>query len=66
MMICFLTSSKVDRDSAVGVATCYGLDGPGIESRWWRDFQHPPRPVLGPTQLPVQWVPGLKAAGAWR
>jgi hypothetical protein len=23
----------VDRDSAVGIATCYGLDGPGIESR---------------------------------
>ena len=24
----------VDRDSAVGIATGYGLDGPGIESRW--------------------------------
>jgi len=24
--------------SSVGVATDYGLDGPGIESRWGRDF----------------------------
>jgi hypothetical protein len=22
------------RDSVVGIATSYGLDGPGIESRW--------------------------------
>ena len=28
----------VGRDSAVGIATRYGLDGPGIESRWGRDF----------------------------
>ena len=26
--------SYVDRDSSVGIATGYGLDGPGIESRW--------------------------------
>jgi hypothetical protein len=24
------------RDSSVGIATCYGLDGPGVESRWGR------------------------------
>jgi hypothetical protein len=55
--------------SVVRIATGYGLDGPGIESRWGRDFPHLSGPVLGPTQPPVQWVLGLsrgkRAAGAW-
>jgi hypothetical protein len=46
-------------DSSVGIATGYGLDGPGIESRWERDFRHLSRLALGTTQPPVQWVPGL-------
>jgi hypothetical protein len=45
--------------SSVGIATGYGLDGPGIESRWWRDFPYLSKPALGPIQAPVQWVPGL-------
>jgi hypothetical protein len=49
----------VGRVSAVGIATRYGLDGPGIESRWGRDFPHSSRPTLWPTQPPVQWVAGL-------
>ena len=44
--------------SVVGIATGYGLDGPRIESRWGRDFPHLSRPALGPTQSPIQWVPG--------
>jgi hypothetical protein len=47
------------RDSAIVIATRYGLDGPGIKSQWRRDLPYPFRPVLGPTQLPSQWVPGL-------
>ena len=45
--------------SSVGIAIGYGLDGPGIESRWGRDFPHLSRLSLGPTQPPVQWAPGL-------
>jgi hypothetical protein len=45
--------------SVVGIATSYGLDGPGIEFRCGRDFPHLSRPALGPTQPPLQWVPGL-------
>jgi len=44
---------------SVSIATGYGLDGPGIEFRWGRDFPHLSRPALGSTQPPVQWVPGL-------
>ena len=47
------------RDSSVGIATGYGLHGPGIESKWRQDLPHPFISALGPNQLPVQWVPGL-------
>jgi len=29
---------KCGPGNSVGIATVYGLDGPGIESRWGRDF----------------------------
>ena len=60
----------VGRDSSVGKATRYRLDGTEIGSRCGRDFTHPSRPALGPNQPPIQWVPVLfprdKAAGEWR
>jgi hypothetical protein len=55
--VCLRTNSGPG--SSVGIGTDYGLDGPGIESRWGRDFSHTSRPALGSTQPPVQWVWGL-------
>jgi len=54
----------VDRDSSVGIAIRDGMDGQGIASRWGRDFPHPSRRALGPTQLPLLWsFPGVKRPG---
>ena len=51
--------------SSVGIATGYGLDGPGIEYRWGRDFPHLSRPALRPTQasctVDTGSFPGVKS-----
>jgi hypothetical protein len=55
------------RDSSVGIATRYWLDGHWIESRWGGDFPHPSRPALRPTTpLYPRVFPVGKAAEAWR
>jgi hypothetical protein len=45
-----VTTNSGGRESVVGIATRYGLDGPSMESRWGQDFSQPFRPALGPTQ----------------
>ena len=37
--------------SVVGIATAYGLDGPGIESRWGEIFRTSPDRPWGPPSL---------------
>jgi hypothetical protein len=57
------------QDSLAPTAIRYGLDGTWIKSRQGRDFPHPSRPSLGPTQSLIQGVPGHcqgKVAGVRR
>jgi hypothetical protein len=55
-------------DSSVGLATAYLLDGPG--SILGKDkiflFSTASRPAVGPTQPPIQWVPGALSPGVKR
>jgi hypothetical protein len=71
--ICTATITLWSRDSAVGIATAYGLDDGGVGVRvpvGSRIFSMSSRQALGPTQIPIQWVRGAlsggggKAAGA--
>jgi hypothetical protein len=39
------------QDSAVGIATRYGLEGPGIESRWGEIFRTYPDRLQDPPNL---------------
>ena len=64
--------TKVMQQSALGaggysvrIATGYGLDGPGMESRWKRDFPHLSRPAWGPPSL-LYNVYRVSLRGAWR
>ena len=44
------------RDSSVGIATGYGLDGPGIESRW--EARYSPPVQTGPGAQPASYTMG--------
>jgi len=51
-MFVFRLLSVFPRDSVVGIV------GPLRAGQYGRDFSHPSRPALGPTQSPICWVPG--------
>ena len=45
-----------DRQSSVGTATRYKMDGPVIEYRWGQVLCHPSMSTLGPNKSPVKLV----------
>jgi hypothetical protein len=47
----FYLTYRGRRDSVVGIATRYGLGGPGIESRWGEIFRNYPDRLRGPLSL---------------
>jgi hypothetical protein len=57
------------QDNSVGIATRYGLDGPGFESRCGEILRTRPEWPWGPPSLlynGYRLFPGVQAAGAWR
>jgi hypothetical protein len=66
--VCYIPSSyklslcDVGRDSSIGIASRYGLDGPGIESRWGARSSAPVHTDPG-AQRRYRGIHGGKAAG---
>jgi len=62
--LCNILCGSGARDSSVGIATRFGLDGPGIESRWEEDFPHPSR-LAHPASYTTDTrsYPGVKRPG---
>jgi len=59
----YIQFTNVGRDSVVGTATRYGLDGPGIEYQWGEGETcpgaHPASCTLGSRSFPGVMRPGL-------
>ena len=70
--VMFVTRFCVGRDRSVGIATCYALGGPGIESRWGGVAKFSTPVQTYPGAHPASYAMGTgsfmggKAAGAWR
>jgi len=58
IIIIIITVIYSGLDSSVGIATDYGIDGPGLNPGGDEIFR-PSRQALGLTQPPGKWVPGL-------
>jgi hypothetical protein len=58
MIPVFPNHTHRDLESSDGIASFYGLDYPGIESRWERDFPNSRRLTLWPMQPGMQRAPG--------
>jgi hypothetical protein len=59
----------MSRVSSGSIVSDYGLDDRAIGVRspaGAKDFSSVSRPALGPTQPPVQWVPGVLSPGVKR
>jgi len=54
----YSTKGTCGPGSSFGIATDYGLDGPGSNPGGYEIYR-PSRPDLGLTQPHVKWVPGL-------
>jgi hypothetical protein len=57
------------RDNSVGIATCYWLDGPGIENRngqFFRARRDRPWGLTKPLHNGFRVITGDKSAEAWR
>ena len=66
-LVKLLLCHMMGRDSSDDIGTRYGLDGPGIESRWWVRFAAPVHTGPGAHTASYTMVPGSaggKAAGA--
>jgi hypothetical protein len=69
MRVCTkLVMIMMSRGSSVSIVADYGLDDRGSIPDRQRIFLLVPasRPALGPTQLPIQWVPGVLSPGVKR
>jgi hypothetical protein len=63
---CNITATNLSKFVHFMLGIRYVLGNLGIEPRWRRDFSHPSRPALWPTQSHIPRVPGLSLSRVTR